>query len=179
MLSCIHIFSDRIQSAGADIFNGSNFCSGQRTHGSDAGALRLAVLVNGTGATERDTQPNLVPVKPKVSRKYQSSGISGSPSKVGSMLFTLNSIISSASKSVAGRYRSLGCTVGNKRQQHFAFRHVHSTLSCRLRLWTLAIHHECPRDDTATVSRLCCLHIATPTNHIEETLAGKQERCFG
>jgi len=44
-----------MQSAGADIFNGSNFCSGQRTHGSDAGAQRLAILVNGTGATERDT----------------------------------------------------------------------------------------------------------------------------
>src|SRR3984893_3834324 len=55
MLSCIHIFSDRIQSAGADIFNGSNFCSSQRTHGSDAGAQLLAILVNGTDATERDT----------------------------------------------------------------------------------------------------------------------------
>jgi hypothetical protein len=34
--------------------------------------------------------PNLVPVRPKTSRKYHSSGSSGSPSKECSIPFTLN-----------------------------------------------------------------------------------------
>src|SRR4030088_1672789 len=38
-------------------------------------------------------QPNFVPVSSATSRKYQSSGISGSPSNVFSCPFTLNRII--------------------------------------------------------------------------------------
>src|SRR5215471_8682158 len=38
-------------------------------------------------------QPNLVPVSPATSRRYQSSGMSGSPSKVCSFPFTLKRII--------------------------------------------------------------------------------------
>jgi hypothetical protein len=40
-------------------------------------------------------QPNFVPVSSATSRKYQSSGMSGSPSKVFSFPFTLKRIIDS------------------------------------------------------------------------------------
>jgi hypothetical protein len=37
-------------------------------------------------------QPNFVPVRPRISRRYQSTGISGSPANERSTPFTLNSI---------------------------------------------------------------------------------------
>src|SRR5260370_28395200 len=67
------------------------------THDRIASPFRCTVQAPQSAAP----QPNLVPVSPRTSRRYQRTGISGSPSNERSTPFTLNWIIESPPPSTA------------------------------------------------------------------------------
>jgi len=82
-----------MQSVDGDIFDGANLAPGCPLHGGDAGTDGLAILVDRTGAAERHAAAELGSVSARTSRRYQSSGISGSPSNERWTALTLSWIM--------------------------------------------------------------------------------------